>query len=247
MDAYSPHTEQYKGYTISIVNDDDASNPRDDRYRDNAATLITWERDYGSPDSNPFGQHDHDYEYDEDDGKGGWRHSIEDGSFMAFRWQRRRERHSKDDGLIVLALEREYDGSIRATDYDPDAFSGEYRGRWRPCGVAYMTIEQAREEYGTRTPAAELRRRAEQLIRAEVAEYSDWAIGNVWGYVIGDAKRDHIESCWGFIGDWEQDDYCLSAAREAVDGLIAHKAAAERDDEGTYADPADLALPDAAD
>lgn len=42
----------------------------------------------------------------------------------------------------------------------------------------------------------------EAALKAQVEEYSDWASGNVWGFVVEGAEYDGPESsCWGFIGD----------------------------------------------
>lgn len=70
----------------------------------------------------------------------------------------------------------------------------------------------------------------ERVIRGEVKEYSDWAGGNVWGYVITkpcEHADDHatdeaiaecphaevVDSCWGYIGD--PDDVITDALLEA--------------------------------
>lgn len=47
--------------------------------------------------------------------------------------------------------------------------------------------------------------------------YTDWANGNIWGYVIKDEDGDTVDSCWGFIGDWDGDDLALDAGREALE------------------------------
>lgn len=45
--------------------------------------------------------------------------------------------------------------------------------------------------------------------------YTDWANGNVWGYVIEDEEGEHLDSCWGFIGDSDEK-YLMEQAREAL-------------------------------
>lgn len=54
------------------------------------------------------------------------------------------------------------------------------------------------------------RRAAEQWLRY----YNDWASGNVWGYVVEDEDGEHIDSCWGFIGDPDSD--VLDEGRSAL-------------------------------
>ena len=44
-------------------------------------------------------------------------------------------------------------------------------------------------------------RRLLESLDAQVEHYSDWAQGNVYGYVVRDETGDTLESCWGFIGE----------------------------------------------
>jgi hypothetical protein len=44
-------------------------------------------------------------------------------------------------------------------------------------------------------------RRLLESLDAQVEHYSDWARGNVYGYVVRDETGDTLESCWGFIGE----------------------------------------------
>lgn len=44
-------------------------------------------------------------------------------------------------------------------------------------------------------------RRLLESLDAQVDYYSDWAQGNVYGYVVRDEAGDTLESCWGFIGE----------------------------------------------
>ena len=48
-----------------------------------------------------------------------------------------------------------------------------------------------------------------------IEQYEQWANGDVWGYIIEDSDGDETDSCWNYYGS----DYCLQAAKEAVDGL----------------------------
>lgn len=64
------------------------------------------------------------------------------------------------------------------------------------CGVMVAT-NAALAEWGI--PDAtddELRRQ----MTAELDEYTRWANGDCWGYVITDVNGDEVDSCWGFIG-----------------------------------------------
>jgi hypothetical protein len=43
-----------------------------------------------------------------------------------------------------------------------------------------------------------------ECMEAEIGAYSDWANGNCYGYVVTDVNGDEIDSCWGFIGDYDE-------------------------------------------
>lgn len=68
---------------------------------------------------------------------------------------------------------------------------------------------------------------AADVLRQDVKVYDDFLRGNVAGYVIGDEKDDHLDSCWGFYPDAEGDgwDYLREEARS-----IAECFRAERDE-----------------
>lgn len=51
-----------------------------------------------------------------------------------------------------------------------------------------------------------------ECLTAEVDEYSKWASGEVFGFIITDRNGDTVDSCWGFIGL----DYAIQAAKDAV-------------------------------
>lgn len=67
-------------------------------------------------------------------------------------------------------------------------------------------------------------------------EYTDWANGNIWGYVVSTPDDDNAESCWGFVGD-PDDAWIVQEATEAArsvaeeyDAEKAREAEAERPD-----------------
>jgi len=62
--------------------------------------------------------------------------------------------------------------------------------------------------------------RALNYMRGVVKDFSSWANGDVYGYVVNDGEVDEVDSCWGFIGDY--DGYILETARAAVDHYVEH-------------------------
>lgn len=61
-------------------------------------------------------------------------------------------------------------------------------------------------------------------IQTEVTYYNDWASGNVWGYSVEAHDGDILDSCWGFIGDWDSEYGALSEGRTSA----KHAVKAER-------------------
>ena len=57
----------------------------------------------------------------------------------------------------------------------------------------------------------------ERLFRSEISELNNWLESNCWGYrIVRDGEI--VESCWGFIGDWDDKDYSvLTEAKSIVD------------------------------
>jgi hypothetical protein len=68
------------------------------------------------------------------------------------------------------------------------------------------------------------RGKAEEAARGLIESWNDCLSGNVYGYVIEGPDEEHLESCWGFSGDYEK--YALEEARSVVDGLT-HKGATD--------------------
>jgi hypothetical protein len=57
----------------------------------------------------------------------------------------------------------------------------------------------------------------ENILKSEVEVYSEYIEGNVYGYVIDDpVTNEHIDSCWGFIGDHDKSGL-MEYATNAID------------------------------
>lgn len=80
-------------------------------------------------------------------------------------------------------------------------------------GFVYADLETIRKEYGVRRVSAALRKKVAEALKQEVSTYGDYLSGNVYGYVV-EKDDDEIDSCWGFVGDY--DAYCLQEARAAA-------------------------------
>lgn len=79
-------------------------------------------------------------------------------------------------------------------------------------GYIYMEPEAAERSFDGDTE------RVRKCLEAEVEEYSDWCEGRVYGFVIEDEDGENVDSCWGFIGDY--DGYCLEEARRKAEWYV---------------------------
>lgn len=56
-----------------------------------------------------------------------------------------------------------------------------------------------------------------KIMKSEVKTYDDYIRGNCYGYIIEDSEENEIDSCYGFLGDYE---YCLSEAKDYLNSII---------------------------
>lgn len=203
-------TEKVGSYMIRIVIDEDPMDPRDG---DGFANLVMYHSRYNLPNDVDFPFRGDDY--------GSWE---EIGQAL---------RDDYGAALILPVFMFDHSGvSYRTEPYGDRWDSGQV-------GFIFATDAQIREWQGL-APDAPITPEIEKLItdglRAEVDEYSAWAGGEVYGYIIETAETtfkleadgtelagsarivavppgEHVDSCWGFIGDVE---YCLTEARAAV-------------------------------
>ncbi len=183
-------THEYQGYIIEIHHDESPESPRE---WCNMGTMETWDRGHISPDGNDYRDAEH---------------------FSEWLQERRRERKSKDAGVIALELHRSYYGEIGMSPWEDDESAD---------GVAYVTYEDIRKEYNTARITPKVRKLALEVLRGEAEVYGQWATGDVYGFIVTDATDDHLDNCWGMY-DGPNDScggYALAQGKEAVDALIA--------------------------
>lgn len=88
-------------------------------------------------------------------------------------------------------------------------------------GFIYVSKDDIRKEYNWKYITHKRINQVEEYLRNEVKTYDDYLTGNVYGYVIKDQNDEHVESCWGFYGDYE--DGLLSEAEGMVKYLQDEK------------------------
>jgi hypothetical protein len=61
-------------------------------------------------------------------------------------------------------------------------------------------------------------KKAQDYARGLVQDWSDYLSGNVYGYTIEDPETGaHVDSCWGFYGDYDKPGGALEEARGIID------------------------------
>jgi hypothetical protein len=98
-------------------------------------------------------------------------------------------------------------------------------------GWVYVTKAKAREEFGKRLTKARLAK-VEECLRGEVKTYDDYLTGNVWGFIVEDEDGNHVDSCWGFVGDV---DYAFAEGKAAAECYLQSEEKAEQSVKETFA------------
>lgn len=176
---------EHNGAKIDIHYDEDTSSPRED---DNIGMLVIFEG------GNHMGINETDHNYDPDDYAG---------------WDEMEAAVLKDyPGAELLPVYR-YEHSQVA--YSTKSFVGRAQhAEWDSGRVGFILVprEKMLEEYGTTRCTKAIRAKTRTYIEGEVETYSQWANGEVYGYIIKDEDGEEIDSCWGFYGI----DYCKEEA-----------------------------------
>lgn len=190
----------------ALCDDDPRPSPRVDE--EAYAALVTWERDYVSPDKVN--------EVPDVLWETTTRWAVP-GDVDAALVTRYVAMVHPDAVVFVGGLTRNsYDGSI-GLDETPTAGC-------RYVGLAVMT----RESWDKANPGvAPERVRVAELVRGEVERYSAWATGDVVEWVIEDGAGVVLDSCGGYIGEA---DYAMTAGVEALDAGAVEITEAEYDD-----------------
>jgi len=183
------HEETQQGYTIKIFHDPDAESPRE---WDNLGTLICGHDRYTLGDKHSFG---------------GGREFLLDlldlNNDCPLDVETLFERAAKTAVILPVYLYDHSGLAMNTTGFHCTWDSGQI-------GFIYVTLDDVRQEYSVHRVSAKRRNQAADILRQEVQTYSDYLSGSVYGYVL-EQRDEEIESCWGFIGDYEN--CCLDEAR----------------------------------
>jgi len=197
-------TIEHKGYKITVHNDEDAINPREDF--DNFGRMICFHKRYDLGD-----KHTEDHELDP----------------MEFKaWI---EKHTGKD-VVSLPLYLFDHGGITMSTSDSQFRACDSHGwDWGLVGWIYVTKENIRKEYSKKRCSKSTVAKALELLRGEVKTYDDYITGRVYGYNIYKAddedNEESLDSCWGFFGEYN--DYMVPEAKSIIDHWIEEGEKAE--------------------
>jgi hypothetical protein len=173
---------------VKVVYDEDAESPRGEA---NGSLLFTWHHNYHSPD---------DHELIPTELRGAVNEWAVVGGVDVYRISRGARMFHPDEILFVGGLA--YAGSEGRLGLN------EHPGRYaRYEGIAVVTRDGWRQMMGDSPTTGWVAGTGEivtpaEMARQEVERYAAWAVGEVYGFVVEYADTDeHIDSCWGFIGE----------------------------------------------
>lgn len=89
-------------------------------------------------------------------------------------------------------------------------------------GFIYCTQKQVDDEFSGDVE------KAKNYLAAEVGCYDDYLRGNCFGYVIEDEEGDFVDSCWGYLGDYNCDGGVLSEGRAMIKYFLAEREEAQK-------------------
>jgi len=173
--------EEYKGYIIEILPDEDPESPRE---WDNLGKMIMFHRRYNLPNEFQEGlMRADDFEnYDE----------------------MREEIILQAEAVVILPVFMyEHSGvTLKTKDFNDPFDSGQV-------GFIYASREDVKKEYNVKRITKKTLESVKGILENEVEVYSQYLEGDVWGFRIskeefckhcGVTRDDTIDSCWGFYG-----------------------------------------------
>ena len=87
-------------------------------------------------------------------------------------------------------------------------------------GYIYVTKDKIRKEFSVKNVTKKLIEKVLKSLRAEVAVYDQYLVGDVYGYSILGEDDEVLDACCGFYGTYDDKDYsALTEARKAVDHI----------------------------
>ena len=121
-------------------------------------------------------------------------------------------KEAKENGYIVKPLFM-YDHS--GISFSTSSFSCQWdSGQY---GFIFWTRDKIRQRQGEfKRISKAMREKLNKQLDSSVKLLNDYVSGNVYGYQIEDEDGNHLESCYGFYGDYDSEYGVLSEARSVA-------------------------------
>lgn len=190
-EEYVIHTEEVNGKTISILPDVEPWNPREED-EGNVSIMACFHGRYSLGD----------------------KHDMRSEDFSG--WDEMEEFLRKKKGAILVMELWLYDHSglhIKVGDFNGMLPQGHAQFDTGRVGFVYTTKERIRKNWGVKYVTKKYRELARKGILGEVEYYDSYLSGDVCGFTVKDKDGEVLESCWGFIGCYDE---CLAEARACV-------------------------------
>lgn len=139
-------------------------------------------------------------------------HDYKQGDYNS--WEEIEEQIKKDFGRCTIQPLYLYDHSGLTIS------TGRFSCSWDSGQIGFIVISNVviKENWGK---VKNIRKKALEVIESEIKCYEDYLQGHVYSYNILDEKGNDLDSCGGFIGDY--DSYILEEARMVIDCHIMNK------------------------
>lgn len=125
------------------------------------------------------------------------------------------QQYVKEQGAVIFKPVCMYDHSGQClTRSKVDRWDSSF------LGYQYITREDLLKNYGKRKVTKKLLTDAERMLDAEFETYDNYIRGNVYGYTTMDKDGEIIDSCGGYLGNYDDDDYIMSEAKASIDHHI---------------------------
>lgn len=189
-------TYEHAGMTIELYPEYDAE-WLDPRQWDNLGIMVCWHPDYYLG----------DFQITNPDGYGAVKNRFHRDDFDSME-QLARYVGIAEKAVCILPLTiYDHSGVTMYVGGKHDYPFDSYGWDTTVVGIIYTTPERM-ELIGTPED------RVEEALRSEVKVYASWLEGDVIAYVVKDSNGDIVDSCGGYIGDY---DYCKSEAESAAE------------------------------
>ncbi len=187
--------EEYKGYTIKIVLDENPIEPRKE-YQDCLTKMIMFHKRYSLGDKHIFRPSDYNNQ------------------------EELEEAIRKEYNPVVMNPIRMYAHSGIALSLGN---TYPFDCPWDSGFVGWILIarEDALKEFSTKRITKKNKEQCENILKNEFDTYNAYVQGNVYGYVVEDAHGNETDSCWGYYGETE---YPIEEAKGIIDWHVKNNA-----------------------